>query len=135
MPTTRKTTASKGSTKKVTSKASTVIKASAKSAKVGMPSSKSKAGITPLAGYTQTRAGIYVQEKDGLVVSPSKFKKGLTAAQEAIKDSISEFAKFMTQDMEVSEIELSISFDAKGEFLGFGVGGAASVKIKIKPCQ
>lgn len=41
----------------------------------------------------------------------------------------------MTMDFEVSEIELSMSFSAKGEFLGFRIGGAASIKVKIKPVQ
>lgn len=34
---------------------------------------------------------------------------------------------------EIDEINISLSFNAKGEFLGIGVGGAASVGMKIKP--
>ena len=33
----------------------------------------------------------------------------------------------------ISEIELTASFSADGNFMGFGVGEAASIKIKIKP--
>jgi hypothetical protein len=32
----------------------------------------------------------------------------------------------------VSEISLTLGFNAKGAFLGIGVGGAASISVKIK---
>lgn len=33
----------------------------------------------------------------------------------------------------ISEIELAASFGADGKFMGFSVGGATSIKIKIRP--
>ena len=68
-------------------------------------------------------------------VPASKLREGLAAAQDDIKQSLQEIATIMTMNFEVAEIELSMSFSAKGEFLGFGVGGAASIKVKIKPVQ
>ena len=68
-------------------------------------------------------------------VSASKLREGLAAAQDDIKQSLQEIAAIMTMDFEIAEIELSMSFSAKGEFLGFGVGGAASIKVKIKPAH
>lgn len=65
----------------------------------------------------------------------SKLRKGLTAAQTEIKESLQEIATLLTHDFEVSEIELSISFSADGKFLGFGVGGATSIKVKIRPVE
>lgn len=65
----------------------------------------------------------------------SKLRKGLTAAQTEIKESLQEIATLLTHDFEVSEIELSISFSADGKFLGFGVGGATSIKVKIRPIE
>lgn len=47
---------------------------------------------------------------------------------------VDELAKMVVADgHKISEIELSISFDARGTFLGIGVGGATSIKIKIVP--
>jgi hypothetical protein len=34
---------------------------------------------------------------------------------------------------DINEIEIAISFSAEGKFLGFGVGGAASITLRIKP--
>lgn len=33
----------------------------------------------------------------------------------------------------IKEIELAVSFDAEGKFLGFGVGGSVTMKITIAP--
>lgn len=66
-------------------------------------------------------------------VPASKLSSGITAAQSEIKNTLQEIAGLMSMNFEVSEIELSLSFNAKGQFLGFGVGGAASIKVKIKP--
>ena len=66
------------------------------------------------------------------IVPPSKIMGGFEQAQKEIKkllDGMTEFA----EDYEVSEIELSVSFSADGKFLGFGVGGATSMKIKLTP--
>ncbi len=89
----------------------------------------------PPRGYKETSSGIFVPDSPGKPVSPSKFTKGLKSAKSSIQEAISEFSDFITQEMEISEIELSISINAKGEFLGFGVGGDASVKIKIRPSR
>lgn len=80
---------------------------------------------------------ILIEEKvaKSKTVPASKLREGLSAAQDDIKQSLQEIATIMTMDFEVSEIELSMSFSAKGEFLGFGIGGAASIKVKIKPVQ
>jgi hypothetical protein len=69
------------------------------------------------------------------IVRPSKLRQGLISAQEEIRKSFKEIAAFSSQDFEVAEIEVSISFNADGKFLGFGVGGAFSIKIKIKPTE
>lgn len=67
------------------------------------------------------------------VVSPRKVSAGIEASQKQIKKSLQSLAAVFTQDFEVSEIELSVSFSADGKFLGFGAGGAMSVKVKIRP--
>lgn len=46
---------------------------------------------------------------------------------------ISSIVGTMTEKYAISEIGLTASFNADGKFLGFGVGGAASITIKITP--
>ncbi len=87
------------------------------------------------SGYRESPSGLIVPDAKSEPVSPTKFAKGLKSAKFAIKETISGFTDFMTQDMVISEIEFSVSFSAKGEFLGFGIGGDASVKIKICPLK
>ena len=98
--------------------------------------SATKTATTNLQGWASNPGGkILVEEKIAKTkpIPASKLRDGIVAAQGEIKQSLQEIASLMTMDFEVSEIELSMSFSAKGEFLGFGVGGAASIKIKIKP--
>lgn len=78
-----------------------------------VPSSSNKTSITPA----------------------SKLRNGITKAKNEIRQSLQDIATLMTMDFEVSEIEFSVSFSADGKFLGFGVGGAASIKVKIKPVE
>jgi hypothetical protein len=66
-------------------------------------------------------------------VDTSALRKGFDKAKKEINDMINEIAGIMTASYNISEIELTISFSADGKFLGFGVGGAASIKIKIAP--
>ncbi len=39
----------------------------------------------------------------------------------------------MADGFTIKEIELSASLNAEGKFLGFGVGGAATVTVRIGP--
>jgi len=65
----------------------------------------------------------------------SKFREGFKRAKPEITSIIDEFTSTMTESYNITEIELSVSFSADGKFMGFGIGGAASIKIKIKPVR
>jgi hypothetical protein len=69
------------------------------------------------------------------VIPASKLSAGLAASQTQIKKSLQELASVFTQDFVVSEIQLAMSFSAEGKFLGFGAGGAMSVKVTIRPIE
>ena len=89
-------------------------------------------------GWKKNAGGVVLVEErlSSTSLTPaSKLRKGLSAAQAEIKESLQEIATLLTLDFEVSEIELSISFSADGKFLGFGVGGATSIKVKIRPVE
>lgn len=69
------------------------------------------------------------------VVSPNKLIAGIEASRDQIKKTLRNLTSVFVEDFEVSEIELAVSFSADGKFLGFGVGGSMSVKVKIRPMQ
>ncbi len=105
------------------------------------PAAKKPAGglvKTAPSGWKRNAGGlVLVGERINFVsLTPaSKLRKGLSAAQAEIKESLQEIATLLTLNFEVAEIELSISFNADGKFLGFGVGGATSIKVKIRPVE
>lgn len=69
------------------------------------------------------------------VVSSNKLVAGIEASHDQIKKTLRNLTSVFVEDFEVAEIELAVSFSADGKFLGFGVGGAMSVKVKIRPMQ
>jgi hypothetical protein len=88
----------------------------------------------PLPSGYGNRGKLVVPERYvGSPVPSGKFIEGIKSSKEHIKQAIQEFASIMTEGYGIHEIALSVSFDAQGKFLGFGVGGSASVKVKIRP--
>ena len=90
-----------------------------------------------LQGYKKTAFnGIYIPNeyiKSVPPVPPGKLRAGFSKAKNEINGFVSEIMETMTTNYKISEIELSASFSADGKFLGFGVGGAATIKIKLTP--
>lgn len=127
--------------KKPAAKKAVAKKPAAKKAVAKKPAANKGAGrlIKPAPpGWKHNTGGVVLVEEriSSVSLTPaSKLRKGLTAAQTEIKESLQEIATLLTHDFEVSEIELSISFSADGKFLGFGVGGATSIKVKIRPIE
>jgi hypothetical protein len=93
--------------------------------------SASKKGRTVDEGY-RLQNGLYLKNEP---VPPSALKKGLEKARADIENILNEVSSMVTANGSVSELEVSISFNAEGKFMGFGVGGAASIKIKMVPSQ
>lgn len=91
----------------------------------------------PELGYNQSKGGILVPagSESPSYVSTGKLQAGIENAKDQIKGTLQNIAAVFTQDFEVSEIELSVTFTADGKFLGFGTGGAMSVKVKISPTK
>ncbi|PKN68655.1 MAG: hypothetical protein CVU54_13560 [Deltaproteobacteria bacterium HGW-Deltaproteobacteria-12] len=98
---------------------------------------KKMIGVPP-SGYSISADGLLLvpsSSKYPSITPASKLRDGITKAKNEIRQSLQEIATLMTMDFEISEIEFSVSFSADGKFLGFGVGGAASIKVKIKPVE
>jgi hypothetical protein len=121
-----------------------VLRASAHKAPLAHPNKKSASKITfgkaPKSSFPSSTVGykmyngVLIKEADlPKPVDASSLRKGLEKAKRDIKSMINEIADIMTAQYNISEIELSVSFNAEGKFMGFGVGGATSIKIKIAP--
>lgn len=90
----------------------------------------------PMSGYEKIGDILVpISRKSKAIVPASKLSAGLEASQAQIKKSLQNLASVFTQDFVVSEIQLSVSFSAEGKFLGFGAGGAMTVKVKIRPAD
>jgi hypothetical protein len=91
----------------------------------------------PEPGYNQSKGGVLVPagSESRSYVTTGKLQAGIESAKDQIKGTLQNIAAVFTQDFEVSEIELSVTFTADGKFLGFGTGGAMSVKVKISPTK
>lgn len=89
--------------------------------------------------FSQGKNGFFLP-KNMVAVAPTpvpvpsnKLIAGITKAREDMQETLHAISEAFIGDFDVAEIEISASFDVKGAFLGFGVGGAASIKIKLKP--
>ncbi|MDD5170704.1 MAG: hypothetical protein PHN75_17950 [Syntrophales bacterium] len=64
-----------------------------------------------------------------------KLKKGFEAAKAEIYEMIDTISGTMAESFNVSEVEIAVSFNSDGKFIGFGDGGAATIKIRIAPAD
>ncbi|WP_368639458.1 hypothetical protein ABRZ04_10485 [Castellaniella ginsengisoli] len=146
-------------TKKIATVAKTAVKkASAKKAPAKLvaqaykaaPAKKSAAkkahyGVSE-PGYKKTPGGVLapVSHKKTSASAPpesvvpvGKIEKGLKDAlvnvNKVLSDSINSVAEGIQESVELERIELSLSFNAEGKFIGIGVGGAATIKVCLRP--
>jgi hypothetical protein len=86
-------------------------------------------------GYLQSAGGLLIPAKmseEVTPVPPEKIRSGLSKARDEIK-KLMEALSELTEGYTVSEIELAASFNADGKFLGIGVGGATTIKVRFRP--
>ena len=86
-------------------------------------------------GYAATPDGLLIPASIGDEMSPvppEKIRSGLSKAKSEIQKLMEELAE-LTDGYTVSEIELAASFSADGKFLGIGVGGATTIKVRFRP--
>jgi hypothetical protein len=92
----------------------------------------------PEPGFKRRRkTGIFVPVSydDGEVVKPSLIEKGIAEAKSQIRDVFYDMAEALGDDFYVKGMELEVSFNADGKFLGLGVGGATSIKVSVGPAE
>lgn len=118
-------------------------------AKRAVASTKKKAAramkkVAPAGGAFRTHKkpiGFHVATSGLLVpdsvapkpVPATKLQAGLRTARKQIDDSLDELLRVVAGPYKISSIEIELSFSADGKFLGFGVGGATSMKLIIEP--
>ena len=88
------------------------------------------------SSYKRNRGGkiLVPQNTDVIdtVIEPSKLVAGIKKAKREIQGVADQLADFV-DGMDVTEVKLSVSFNAEGKFLGVGVGGATSIELKLTP--
>lgn len=89
----------------------------------------------PPSGYVASSGRLLVPERTVSPVPAGKLRSGLRGVRRQIDDTLDELIGTLTGHYEIKEIKLVASFNADGKFLGFGVGGAASIEITICPCD
>jgi len=92
------------------------------------------------SGYTtKSYNGDNYVERDGIFVhvdmpvAPEKIEKGIKKARSRIKKLMEALPKTLSKEYSIDQIELTLGFGAKGEFLGIGGSANASVKIIAVP--
>ena len=123
----KKTTAKKKIAKKK------VIKRKPAKKKVSKRKVAKRAAKRKEPGYVRTTGGIFVPESTAEPVAPGKLQKGLTKAAKEIDSLIDDILSSLSGSYDIEQIELDASFSADGKFMGFGVGGAVSVRIRVVP--
>ena len=88
---------------------------------------------TSLDGFVQSPAGVYVPTTAMPPVPASKLAVGIGKASKELRKLVRELMQAIGSDLKIREIELAVSFSADGKFLGIGVGGAATVTLKLAP--
>jgi hypothetical protein len=68
-------------------------------------------------------------------VSVAALKRGFERARDEITGMCDEISALMTDRYNIGQVELTVSFNSRGEFIGLGAGGAASIKITIIPSK
>jgi hypothetical protein len=82
-------------------------------------------------GY-KIQNGIYCPETFNTPIPAGKFQAGFEKAIKEIGHLIASIAP-LKHYASIKELELTVSFRADGKFIGFGIGGAASLLIRIDP--
>ena len=129
----KKTAGKKRTSKKKTAARKSPRRTSAKGPRSSGSSAGKSSSKKKIQGYQSTNAGVLVPV--GTPIKPSKLKTGFSKAKKEIDGLADEMISSMNGDYEIKEIELSASFSADGKFLGIGVGGAATIKVKIAPAK
>lgn len=75
------------------------------------------------------------RKKEPVIVKASSISKGMKEAQKKLKSLVRELADNLFHQYKITEIELTLGFSAKGEFIGLGAGSDVSIKVKICPIE
>lgn len=84
------------------------------------------------SGFVRSVQNLYLPH-DLATVKPSKLAAGIKTASSDIQNLIGEIVRVFGKNASVSEINLSVGFNAEGKFLGIGIGGDVNLSVKINP--
>lgn len=64
-----------------------------------------------------------------------KLKEGIASANRALAELMEEFGSGILGSYDIADLEVPVSFDADGRFIGFGKGGAVTFSLTITPLE
>jgi len=129
----RKSASKKASRRKVSGKKSAAKKSAAKK-----PLPPKKKLAAPKGFKRRNRSGVLVPadfEDGNDVVPQGRLEQGISEAKDSIRNMALQIADSLGDSFDLTELELEVSFSADGKFMGFGVGGATSVRVKFVPTE
>lgn len=116
-----------------------VPRATAKKGARGTPKKAAKIVQPMPSGFRMSQSSHLIVPETKLsssnAIPASKLKRGLVTARRQLDETLSDILHNLTGDYEIAEIKLNASFSADGKFLGFGVGGAMTIEITVRPCR
>ena len=92
-------------------------------------------GMRPVlpTGWTTGSQGLALPPSRSAPLPAARLRTGLKEARRQIDESLDELLGIVAGPYYIDSIELQVSFSADGKFLGFGIGGATSLTLTIKP--
>jgi hypothetical protein len=102
--------------------------------KKGVKKKAAKKKAKKIPGYSRQKgSGLFVPTDiaDGEtgIVRPSLMEKGIGEAKRRMKDMLHEMSDI--DGVQIKSADFQVSLSAKGEFLGFGGGGATSITLHV----
>lgn len=68
-------------------------------------------------------------------VPAAALKAGIAQANKALGGVIEQFGSTIRGDYDISQVEVAVSFDSEGRFVGFGSGAAVSFTLTVTPLE
>jgi len=106
-------------------------KGSISSAKMARGASKKKA-VANYKGYKQSVNSPLLIPSD-IEIQPEKITVHLQNALDGVNGLLAQLINKFDHSYKINEIELSLSFNTKGQFLGISAGGKGTVTLRVRP--
>jgi len=66
-------------------------------------------------------------------IEAKELSTGVQKALDGVNTLLTQFIDNFNNNYDINEIELALSFNAQGQFLGISTGGTGTVTLRVKP--